>query len=53
MWDHEVENNDLTGLWMWLCPHQGTVLPKYAVMVVCIKIHHHHHHISLWSWATC
>ena len=41
MWDHEVENNELAGMWMWLCPHQGTVLPEYAVMVVSIKIRHH------------
>ena len=43
MWDQMVENNELAGIWMWLWPQQGTVLPKYEVlMVVSINIHVFH-----------
>jgi hypothetical protein len=30
----QEEDKELAGTWMWLWPQQGTVLPKYEVLIV-------------------
>jgi hypothetical protein len=43
MWYRAVENNELAGMRTWLWPQQGTVLPKFEVLiVVSVKIHVFH-----------
>jgi len=34
MWYQVVENKELAGIWLWLWPQQGIVLPKYEVLIV-------------------